>query len=193
MLTKPHRHLSLRAKSSAPQGRSTSWVSRTQAAAVPAGPAQARLSSSHTGRNPSLVPLARRSPASHSVRGYKPTLWRGEGSTVSFRARRAVPESEGPPRGQQCAPTCAIAAERRHGVLPFLQLRLQPNVDVVDEVREEGQRESDGCAVLLGACKDSAVRPRGPPATERQLKTSWWLPALRFWASQQSSPARLRL
>lgn len=46
--------------------------------------------------------------------------------------------------------TCALALECRPGVLALLQLRLQPYVDVVDEVREERQREGNGCAVLLG-------------------------------------------
>ena len=45
--------------------------------------------------------------------------------------------------------TCAIALERRDGILALFQLSLQPDVDVIDEVGEEGQGEGNGCTVLL--------------------------------------------
>lgn len=48
-----------------------------------------------------------------------------------------------------CSLTCAIALKGWDGIFPFLQLCLQANVDVIYQVREEGQCESNGCAVLL--------------------------------------------
>ena len=45
--------------------------------------------------------------------------------------------------------TCVVSLECWDLALSVLQLRLQADVDVVDQVGEQGQREGYGCAVLL--------------------------------------------
>ena len=47
--------------------------------------------------------------------------------------------------------TCALALECRDGIRPLFQLSLQPYVDMIDEVGEQGQGEGNGRTVLLGS------------------------------------------
>lgn len=45
--------------------------------------------------------------------------------------------------------TGGVSVEGGHLALPFLQLSLETDVDVVHQMREERQSKSYGCAVLL--------------------------------------------
>ena len=67
--------------------------------------------------------------------------------------------------------TCVVSLECWDLALSVLQLRLQADVDVVDQVGEQRQREGYGRAVLLRPCKHNikaCVRP-----TQRVLATDF--------------------
>lgn len=49
----------------------------------------------------------------------------------------------------KCALTCGVSVKGRNLYVCFFQFSLQPDVDVVHQVREQRQGESYGCAVLL--------------------------------------------
>lgn len=47
--------------------------------------------------------------------------------------------------------TCAITLECWDRIFTLFQLSLQPYVDMIDKVREEGQGKGNRCTVLLGS------------------------------------------
>lgn len=100
------------------------------------------------------------SSVERTVRWGLETSW---GPGAGRRPRCHLPGHARVPPGPH-ARTCAVALQCGDRVLALLQLGLQPDVDVVDEVGEEGQGEGDGRAVLLGPCdrEGPASGARGP-------------------------------
>lgn len=65
--------------------------------------------------------------------------------------------------------TCVVGPQHRDVALSVLQLGLQADVDVVDQVGEQGQGEGDGRAVLLRPCERSTQTMRQDDPRKKAL------------------------